>query len=196
MDIVDIQNDHMKKRCYFMYAMCALSAYNWYNYSLFDPLNNSVLTPYYANGLLGLYYFGWDTYHMTLSNNRHLLYRTDLMIHHAFAFTLGASIININSLQVSHYMIMECISIMNHVWRNNPQYLKIYRTICVCLLRMPLSLWFLLYYVPRFQDPILKQTLTRNHYLYIKYFFYSPIFFFLYDLLILWKLHKPKKIKQ
>ncbi len=38
---MDIQTEHMKKRCYFISAMCGMSLYSWYNYSLFDPINNS-----------------------------------------------------------------------------------------------------------------------------------------------------------
>lgn len=196
MDIIDIQNAHMKNRCYFMYAMCGLSAYSWYNYSLFDPINNSFFTPYYANGMLFLYYLLWDTYHMTLANNGRILYRTDLIIHHGVSFGLTASAINVNSLRVSNFMIMECISVMNYLWRNNPHYLKIYRTICVCCVRMPLSVWFWFYYTPNVEYPIWEQTLTYNYYVYMKTLYYMSLFFLFYDALILWKLYKPKGLKE
>ncbi len=72
--------EHMKRRCYFISEMCGMSLYSWYNYSLFDPLNNSFFTPYYQNCLLMMFYLGWDTYHMI---NKHILFRTDL---HLFSF--------------------------------------------------------------------------------------------------------------
>ena len=128
---MDIQTEHMRLRCCFISAMCGLSLYSWCNYSLFDPINNSCLTPYYLNGLLFLFYLAWDTYHMTLSSNKHILYRTDLIIHHTMSFIITASSINNNALLMSNYMILECISLMNYVWRNNPYLLKMYRTFCI-----------------------------------------------------------------
>lgn len=38
---MNIQTEHMKRRCYFISAICGMSLYTWYNYSLFDPINNS-----------------------------------------------------------------------------------------------------------------------------------------------------------
>ncbi len=72
---MDNQTVHMKQRCYFIAAMCGMSLYSWYNYSLFEPINNSFMTPYYQNCLLMLFYLGWDTYHMTI--NRFLFYVLD-----------------------------------------------------------------------------------------------------------------------
>jgi hypothetical protein len=192
-----IQTNHMKSRCYFISAMCGISIYSWTNYSLFDPITNHFMTIYYQNRLLFLFYLLWDTYHMTLSEKRIVLYRKDLVIHHIISFIITISSVNNCSLVASNYMIMECISLMNHVWKNNPQLLKFYRTMCILLVRMPLSFWFWLYYNPNYLYVHLKQTMTPNHY----YYFYTIIgkvyiFFILYDMLILWKLHKPAKIKQ
>ncbi len=75
----NIQVTHMKHRCQFIYTMCCVSLFGWYNHSLFDPINNLFLTPHYQNGLLFLFYLGWDTYHMIRTP---VLFRTDLMIHH------------------------------------------------------------------------------------------------------------------
>jgi hypothetical protein len=194
MDIV-IQNDHMKSRCYFMSAMCGLSLYGWFNYSLFDAINNNFFTPYYQNGLLFLLYLLWDTYHMTLSTNKHILFRKDMLIHHTMSFVITASSINNNALQMSNYMILECISLMNYVWRNNPKYLKIYRTCCICFVRTPLSLWFWSYYTPNIVYPYWKQTLSYNHYLYMKTLYDIALFFVFYDMFILYKLYKPNKHK-
>jgi hypothetical protein len=177
--------EHMKKRCYFISVMCSMSLYSWYNYSLFDPIDNSFFTPYYQNCLLMLFYLGWDTYHM-ISNP--LLFRKDLLIHHFITSIVYLSYINNTSLQMSNVLIMECISLMNYIWKNNPQLLKLYRTICIFCVRIPLSLWFWLYYNPNFQYPYLK--LTTNHYLYLSTLGNVYLFFIVYDMFILWKMYK------
>ena len=192
---VDIQNEHMKQRCYYIFAMCSMSLYTWYNYSLFDPVDNSICTPYYQNGLLFLFYLGWDTYHMTLSSNRHVLYRTDLIIHHVFAFILTGSSLNNDALHMSNYMIMECISVMNYIGRNNPQLLNVYRTACIMLVRMPLSVYFLVHYHPNYMFPYWESTRTSNHYLYLYWLYKATCFFVFYDMFILWKIYKPKNSK-
>jgi hypothetical protein len=190
---MDIQTIHTKHRCYFISAMCGMSLYNWYNYSLFDPINNSFFTPYYQNGLLFLFYLLWDTYHMYKTP---ILYRTDLTIHHTVSLVITTSFINNNTLQMSNYMILECISLMNYLWRTNPYLLKVYRTLCICVIRTPLSLWFWYYYNPNYAFPYLESTLTHNHYLYMKTLYNMATFFVFYDIFILWKLYKPKTIKQ
>jgi len=126
--IMDIQTEHMKQRCYFISAMCGMSLYSWYNYSLFAPINNSFFTPYYQNGLLFLFYLCWDTVSMF---RKPILFRTDLLIHHTMSLVFTASSINNNTLQMSNYMVLECNSAMNYIWRNNPKLLKMYRFFCV-----------------------------------------------------------------
>ena len=161
---MDIQTEHMKYRCYFISAMCGMSLYSWYNYSLFDPINNSFFTPYYQNNLLMLFYLGWDTYHMITNP---ILYRTDLMIHHSVTLVVYLSYINNTSLQISNVLIMECISLMNYIWRNNPEAMKLYRTLCIFCIRIPLSLYMWLYYNPNYIYPYLKIQRTYPHYLYL-----------------------------
>jgi len=193
MDI--IQNEHMKHRCYFISAMCSISLYTWYNYSLFDPVVNDYFTPYYQNGLLFIIYLLWDTYHMTLSKNKCVLLRRELIIHHTVSIIITASSINNNPLQMSNYIILECVSLMNYIYRNNPRLLKMYRTFCICVIRTPLSLWFFLYYNPNIMYPYWKLSLTHTHYLYMKLLYDMASFFVFYDIFILWKLYKPKKLK-
>jgi hypothetical protein len=139
-----------------------------------------------------LFYLGWDTYHMITNP---ILYRTDLMIHHTITVFFTLSSINIMTLQESNYLIIECISLMNYIWRNNPQLLKLYRTLCICMIRTPLSLWFYFYYNPTVLYPYWKYTLTYPHYVYLKTLFDMAIFFAFYDMFILWKLYKPQKLK-
>ena len=186
---MDIQTEHMKQRCYFISAMCGMSLYSWYNYSLFDPINNSFFTPYYQNGLLFLFYLGWDTQRMFRTP---ILFRTDLIIHHIMSLVVTASSINNNTLQMSNYMILECISVMNYILRNNPKLLKLYRIFCVFCIRTPLTLWFWYYYSPTIMYPYWKYMLTYNHYLYMKTLYDMTIFFVFYYMFILWKLYKQK----
>ena len=190
---MDIQTEHMKQRCYFISAMCGMSLYGWYNYSLFDPINTSFFTPYYQSCILMLFYLGWDIYHMI---SKPILYRTDLMIHHTVTTIVCLSYINNTTLQMSNVSIGECISLMNYIWRNNPQLLKLYRTLCIFCIRIPLSLWMLLYYNPTVMHPYWKVTHTYNHYLYLSTLCNVYLFFILYDMFILWKLYKPTKWKQ
>lgn len=190
---MDVQNEHMKNRCYFISVMCGMSLYNWYNYTLFDPINNDFFTPYYQNCLLMLFYLGWDMYHMI---HTPVLFRTDLMVHHSITTIVYLSYINNTALQASNVLIMECVSLMNYVWRNNPQLLKLYRTLCIILIRMPLSFWFWLYYNPKIIIPYFKLTRTYNHYLYLYTLGNIYMFFIVYDMFILWKLYKPKQQKQ
>ena len=188
---MDIQTEHMKQRCYFISAMCGMSLYNWYNYSLFDPINNSFFTPYYQNCLLMLFYLAWDTKRMIETP---ILFRTDLMIHHSVTTVVYLSYINNTTLQLSNVLIMECISLMNYVWRNNPKLLKLYRTFCIFCIRMPLSLWLWLYYNPNILYPYLEIRRHHYHYLYLSMLGNVYLFFVVYDMIILWKLYKPKRL--
>ena len=191
----EIQIQHMKHRCYFVSVMCGMSLYNWYNYSLFDPINNNLFTPYYQNCLLMLYYLCWDTYHMTLSKRRTILFRTDLIIHHYITFVVYISTINIVPLQMSNILIMECISIMNYIWRNNPRLLNIYRILCIVLIRMPLSLWCWSYYNPAYSYPYFKNTLSYYYSLYLCKLCNIFAFFIVYDIFILYKIYTSNKVK-
>jgi len=190
---MDIQTEHMKKRCYFISAMCGMSLYSWYNYSLFDPINNSFITPYYQSCLLMLFYLGWDTYHMI---TKPILFRTDLMIHHTLASFTYITFSHICSLQMSNILIMECISLMNYSWRNNPKLLKLYRTVCILCIRLPLWIWIWIYYFPKYILTHYKIILLPNHYVCLLIVNKIMIFFYIYDMFILWKLYKPIKIKQ
>lgn len=191
---MDIQSEHIKNRCYFIYAMCGMSLYGWCNYSLFDfDLVNQktyFFTPYYQNCLLMLFYLCWDTYHMTLSKNRKILYRKDLIIHHFISLVTYLSFIQTTPLQLSNILIMECISAMNNVLKNNAQLLKLYRIFCIFFVRIPLSLWNCLYYIPYYKkimipNDIFKSTSATTVFIFLMF----------YDVFILCKLYKPNKLK-
>jgi hypothetical protein len=196
MDIVSISVEHMKKRCYFISIVCGVSLYNWYNYSLFEPIVNDFFTPYYQNCLFVLFYLFWDTYKMILSQNCVTLFRQELVIHHVVSIISCLSLFNIASLVTNHILIMECISIMNYVWRNNPKLLRIYRTLCIFLIRTPLSFWLYFYYTPNILFPYFKLTQTYYHYLYLLAINNTFLVYIVYDMFILWQIYKPKKIKQ
>jgi hypothetical protein len=139
-----------------------------------------------------LFYVSWDTYHMTLSTNRKILFRTDLLIHHIVGFTIFYWSIDHNALQTNHILVAECVSLMNYVWRNNPKLLKIYRTLCILLVRMPIWVWFWLYYNPTYVYPYWKSTRTYNHYLFLRTLGNMYCFFIMYDVFLLWKIHSQE----
>lgn len=124
-----------------------------------------------------------------------ILYRTDLIIHHSVSTVVYISYINNTTLQMSNVLIMECISLMNYILINNPQLLKLYRTLCIFCIRMPLSLYMWLYYNPNIMYKYLKTMRTSSHYLYLSTLGNIYLFFIVYDMFILWKLYKPKKLK-
>jgi hypothetical protein len=195
--MLTISDEHMRKRCLFMSALCGMSMYGWYNYSLFDPISNNVYTTYYQNCLFMLFYLGWDTYHMTVGPNKRILFRTDLIIHHSLCLVIYSSYINHITLQMSNYTIMECISVMNYTWRNNPRLLHIYRVLCIVLLRIPLISWNIVYYNPQIGLPFLRDKLPTYHYNYLYYLEKFHLFFIIYDMFILWKIYKQlKRVKQ
>ena len=195
--MLTISDEHMRKRCLFMSALCGMSMYGWYNYSLFVPISNNVYTSYYQNCLFMLFYLGWDTYHMTVGPNKRVLFRTDLMIHHSICLVIFSSYINHTPLQMSNYTIMECISLMNYTWRNNPRLLNMYRILCIGLLRIPLISWHLVYYNPQISLPFLRDKLPTYHYNYLYYLEKFQWFFIIYDMFILCKIYKQlKRVKQ
>ena len=187
-----VRHNHMRKRCYFISIMCSISLYTWYSYSLFTHVKNDIFTPYYQNALLMIFYLCWDTYHMTLSSNRSILFRKDLLIHHIVSLIVYLSCINNAPLQMSNVLIMECISLMNYVWRKHNKWLNLYRTVCIFLIRIPLSLWFWLYYNPEIYNPYLKTIVGEYHHKYLDLLSNVYVLFIFYDMYILWQIYKPK----
>lgn len=195
-DDVDIQNQHMKNRCYFLTGICGMSLYSWYNYSLFDPINSDYCSQYYVNCLLCNFYLCWDTYQMIFSKNKMILFRKDLVIHHTLSLCASVSLMNYTPLYLSHIFIMESISLMNHILKDKQLLLKIYRTVCICLIRLPLSVWNLSHYMPNILIPHLKKSITYQSHYFILYVNTRLFYFFIaYDMYILWKIYKPKHKK-
>jgi hypothetical protein len=185
---INIQNVHMKHRCYYLFVSCLLSLHTWYIYPHFDISrvtsylkidSSSYLKLYHKNYFLVLYLL-WDVFNMTLSKNRKILFRKDLIIHHVVSLYVLFKYINIVPLEWSKFTIVECISLMNYIWRNNKNLLKIYRTCSIFFVRMPLSLWMCFnFYKNNIDFPYFK----------------SLFFMIFYDAYILWKLYFEKKLK-
>jgi hypothetical protein len=130
-----------------------------------------------------------------MSKNRRILYRTDLMIHHLVCFVVYLSYIGNTTLQINNVLIMEIISAMNHVLCDHNDILKIFRTACIFCIRMPLSLWFRFYYNPNYQYSYLRNTYNYYHSEYLVFLGNIYLFFVVYDIYILWRLYKPRKIQ-
>lgn len=179
----------MKYRCFCLFVSCILSLHTWYNYPYInnvdkiDNVNSDSYFELYCKNLFLGSYFIWDVYHMTLSLNRKILFRTDLLVHNIVVFYLLFKYINIIPMEWSKFTIAECISLMNYIWRDNKKLLKIYRTFCILFVRMPLFVWFFYYFYNKHKNNNLFD------FPYIKGFFFMVI----YDAIILWKLYKPKK---
>jgi hypothetical protein len=182
-----IKDTHMKHRCWIIFTMFSLSLYNWVNYSMFEtPIINNISKPYYWNCLLFLIYLLWDTYKMTLSKHKTILYRTDLLLHHIYSFIMFSSLINWVSLNGSYKLIMECISLLNYVWKE-PKYfywLNYYRLVCIFLIRIPVFFTLSFYILPYYTFPYYK-SVSYFDYLYIYYLYYGFYFFIIYDLYLI-----------
>lgn len=183
----------MKRRCYFLAVICGGSLYNIVNYSSYDPAINNFFSIPYLHCLFTAYYLLWDTYKMTLSTNRNELFRTELIIHHFIAMFQLINLMNYIPLQISCILIMECISLMNHVWKDKPFLLKMYRTLCIFCVRMPSSLYWGLFYNSDTTHAHYLIILSPTHYTFLKYVMSSTTFYILYDLLVLYWLYKPRK---
>ncbi len=193
MQLTTISDEHMRKRCMFVSALCGMSMYGWYNNSVFDPISNDVYTTYYQNCLFMLFYLSWDTYHMILGPNKRVLFRTDLVIHHSLCLVIFSSYINHIPLQMSNFTIMECISLMNYIWRDNPRLLNMYRLICIHFIRVPVIIRYFFYIDPRITMPFLKNKLPLYHYQYLYALHHLELFSILYDVFIVWKIYKQMK---
>ena len=184
----EIRAKHMFYRCNFMFLMCGLSLYTSLYYSIFDiPLKNTIDKPYYINCIFFIVYLLWDTYKMLLSNDRVILYRKDLLIHHCVSIILYTSTIQYASLTGSNVLIMESISTLNYILREQKWATKLnyYRLGCIVFIRVPICIYYYFYYYPYFlfksreyiEDIALKK--------YIWYVQQTFIFFFLYDVYLL-----------
>ena len=197
MDIINIQTNNliketnMKYRCICMSLMCALSLYNWFNYSLFDPFINEISYSYYQNCLLFIFYLLWDLHQMTLSSNKLVLYRKDLIIHHFFSLLLASGVMQYISIQCSHVILMECLSIMNYTFRH-PKYsrcLNYYRLFCIFFIRIPICIYMMHYINPSYVIPYYK-SISYEKFLCAYYLNYSFYFYILYDLYLIKQIYR------
>jgi hypothetical protein len=182
--------EHTKYRCNWISIMIGLSLYGWYNYSLFDPINNDFFTSYYLNCVSMVIYLGWDIYYIL---SIPVLFRMDLIIHHFLAIGTFLLFMNICPLQMNNTVIMESISLMNYYWRNNPNLLKIYRMFCILFIRFPIWYWVWIYYFPNYVLPHYKDIISHNHYTILSVSMRMILFCGLYDVFIIYKILKNKK---
>jgi hypothetical protein len=191
-----IKETNMKYRCICMSIMCTTSVYNFYNYSLYDPIINEINKPYYQNCLIFILYLMWDIQQMTFSKNNNILFRKDLMIHHVFSLLLICICINFTSLENSHVLFMECLSVFNYILRDAKysRILNYYRLFCICCIRMPLCAYMMLYYNPNYLIPYYKSiyndTIYNDKFLWAYYLNYCFYFYILYDLFLIKQVYK------
>jgi hypothetical protein len=175
-------------RCYCLIVSCILSLHTWYNYPHLnvdnnDNVNSNSYFELYCKNLFLRSYFIWDMYHMTLSSNRKILFRTDLLVRHVVGLYLFFKYINFIPIIWSKFTIAECISLMNYIWRDNKKLLKIYKTFSILFVRIPLFVWFFYYFYNK----------NKNNNLFDFPYVKTFCFLMIYDAILLWKLYKPKK---
>jgi hypothetical protein len=175
MDTITIQNRHMTRRCWCIAFMMSCSLYTWIHYPHFSLVNN-ISSVYTLNCLFFLCYLFLDMYQMLTCK---ILFRKDLMVHHVITFMIYVNFIGVTPLQGSNCLIMEYISLMNSVWKENPQFLKLYRSLCIFCVRFPVCLYYILYWN--------QKLCLQNPYLCGKEKFF--LFFIFYDLYILKQLY-------
>jgi hypothetical protein len=189
--IKKIKESNLKYRCICMSIMCAISLYNWFNYSLFGPIINEISYPYYQNCLLFIFYLLWDLHQITMSPYKMVLYRKDLVIHHVFSLLFVSGGISYSSLQCSHVILMECLSIMNYTWRNHKYYrhLNYYRLFCIFFIRLPICIYMMYYVNPIYFIPYYK-SISYPQFLCAYYLNYSLYFYIFYDLFIIKQIYR------
>ena len=190
--ISKVREQHMKKRCMAIAVMCALSVHGWVSYSPYDLIHNETYTPMYLNCVLFLGYLTWDTFEML--TKRRALFRTDLAIHHALAFVMQLLYLNHAALMLNHMLLMECVSLMNHIWRDRPKRLLAYRVLCIWTIRLPLSLWLWLAYIPNVACPYWQATCSERHSQALCAFRHAQLFFWVYDFHLLRKLSRRSSL--
>lgn len=187
MSNIYIKAQHMKHRCYFISVMCFLSIYTWFSNNLFtyDFYQIKTVSASYINCVIFMFYLHWDLYMMLYSKHKSILFRKDLFIHHIISLLVYLSYINSIEVIMSNILIMECISLLNYTLKDNSKLLNLYRTLCILCIRMPISLWFWIYYNPTYVYPYYYANYSKVIYYYLTILNNIFLFFIVYDLYIL-----------
>jgi hypothetical protein len=184
----DIIANHMMNRCCFLWVLFSVSLYDFFTYSFFEPFVNNFTRPYYVNCWFFMFYLGWDSYKMLLSQDRKILYRRDLLIHHLFASYLNLFSLNYVSIIGDLTMLMESISLFNFVsCKTNTLYY--YRLACIFCIRLPISCFISFYYLDYIIIPYYKPKLGWFEFHHLITTCRLIYFFILYDVYMIQKLY-------
>ena len=128
---------------------------------------------------------------MTLSSYKMILYRKDLVIHHTFSLLLVSGAMPYVSLQCSHVILMECLSIMNYTWRHHNYHMRLnyYRLLCIFLIRIPICFYMMYYVNPVYFIPYYK-SISYIKFLCAYYLNYSFYFYIFYDLFLIKQIYR------
>ena len=111
---------------------------------------------------------------MLLSNDRAILYRKDLLIHHCVSIILYPSLLQYVSLIGSNVLIMESISTLNYIFREQKwaTTLNYYRLGCIVFIRVPICSYYYFYYYPYFlfkSRKYIEDIALKKYVLYLQY---------------------------
>jgi len=125
----------------------------------------------FANCMLFIGYLLWDMYHMTLSKNHAALYRFDLLVHHVVVMTCYLFLSLLVPLLGTRLLIAEYLSLMNA--RLHGSYLRQYRIFVLVAIRIPMWIYFIFHYNPRYLSQYVSHdnTLTTQMVTYASYLF-------------------------
>ena len=191
--IQQIRDMHMKYRCYWMAFICMISAHDWFMYTLYSSIDLSWGSSYCMNCILTSCYISWDTWSMIGGNERTVLYRKDLMIHHIMTIPVFIGALLWCPLCGSLVSITESLSLMNYIFRDKSyeRLLHYYRIVIVFFIRLPVFLFFInyaTYHVYRYIDQSVCGYLCYNIGFQIPK--YGTILFIMYDVNIIYKIWK------
>jgi hypothetical protein len=180
----EIIDTHKFKRSLIFLFINSLALYNSFKYSIYSPVEtlftcNSITLQ--TNYYIFIFYVIWDLYKMVLSADKKILYRNDLLCHH-IACIISSFIARKCLLLSNIVMNMECICLMNYIFREkkNETYLALYRIACIICVRIPIS-FFINYYNYFY----LKQYIQSIDNIVQYEVFGCTAFFLLYDMYLL-----------
>jgi hypothetical protein len=173
----------MRRRCLVMLPMCILSTHSWLFDTMFRKLDDDgCMTLAFSNCLLFLGYLAWDVHRMVRSVDHVALYRVDLMVHHIAAFASYLCMFQIVPMLGSRILAGEYLSVLNSTL--SVEHLRYYRVFALCFIRLPMWVYFILYY-----NPFWLHRCVASENVGILRLFMQPscVFGFGYDVVLLWR---------
>ena len=184
-------DNHMKYRCACIAVMCGLSAYDWLTHSLYEPITTDRWNVSGANLVFFMTYLSWDTWAMVGGENRKILYRTELLIHHLVSMCCFSAGLYFVPLIASRGLICESISLLNYSLRgaHNELFLHNYRLAMIFLIRLPISIGIPIFY---YMNGYLLEQSSADKGVSIKTYqtmlCITHAFFTIYDLILILKI--------